>query len=48
MKYLGMTIHCLGVAIAGIWFFSSFFNAKFPKINYTNTIDSIENISNKN
>ena len=33
MKYLGMTIHSIGVVIAGIWFGYTVFNSRWPEID---------------
>ena len=33
MKYLGMTIHCIGIVIAGIWFSTIVFNDMWSNID---------------
>ena len=48
MKYLGMTIHCIGIVLAGMWFFNSVFSVIRP---YTENFDNgnlkIDFIKNK-
>ena len=39
MKYLGMTIHCIGIVISGIWFSSTVFDANWPDIDSINRIN---------